>query len=210
MVNRTEAERAPSGGATSPLEDREMAILHELAREGEALVGFQALRRQLDVHQQVLTRTLRRLEDSGYVARSDAGYQLTEHGFAMLSGRPGAAAHRESLTLADALLPPGIDGPLVAGHLAQRWFQGLRWYGQAGGPGETTLIWQTEDGDATVRVRVVGGQFTVEVETPGHPGRHAFLAARSLLAALAELYGMEPEEPGHGVTGLATGPGFAA
>lgn len=189
-----------------PLEDREVLVLSELARGGEGHVAFQGLRRRLELHQQALTRTLRRLEDNGLVARDGQGYKLTEQGFAALRGRPIEGKARDVLPVVQALLPPHLGAEGVAAHLARRWFRGLRWYGASEAPGETTLTWLTEPGNAMVRVRVAGGAVTLEVESP--PGSRGFAAARGVLGALAELYGLSDDGAPAGA--FADGDGFAA
>lgn len=175
-------------------EDREMAILAELARESESRIAFQGLRRRLDLHQQALARTLKRLERQGLVARDERGYRLTDDGYAALSGRAVAAPRRDVLNLVTALLPPHLDSGLVAAQLSRRWFRGLRWYGQSEGPGETTLAWISEPGHSTVRVRMTGGTASLEVEkAPGDD--RAFESAGAVLSALAELYAVSRPGP---------------
>jgi uncharacterized protein YjhX (UPF0386 family) len=204
----------PSVEPVPDLGDREVAVLSEIAREGEASVAFQGLRRRLYLHQEALSRTLRRLSREGFVARDEGGgYRLTEQGFVALRGRAPARARRDPLTVAQALLPPHVTTDMVVGQLARRWFRGLRWYGRAEGPGETTLAWLAEPSNATVRVRVGSGTVALEVETPGGIPREAFGAARGVLAAVAELYGMgsageASREPL--VETLAEAPGYAA
>lgn len=191
------------------LEDREKAVLSELAREGEARVAFQGLRRRLELHQEALSRTLRRLERNGLVMHDDRGYKLTEQGFAALRGLPLHGGRREVLPVVQAVLPPTLSPEGVAEHLSQRWFRGLRWYGQSEAPGETTLTWLAEPGNAMVRVRVAGGTLSLEIEVnPQSPGQ-GFAAARGVLSALAELYGI-PSEGAGSAAGFADGDGFAA
>lgn len=199
------------GATTSQLEDRERAVLAELAREGEARVAFQGLRRRLELHQEALARTLRRLERDGLVAHDDKGYKLTEQGFAALRGLALHHGRREVLPVLQAVLPPQVTAESVAEHLAHRWFRGLRWYGQSEAPGETTLTWLAEPGNGLVRVRVTGGTLSLEVEmAPASPGR-SFAAARSVLSALAELYGLAPDAPDVASAGAyGDGAGFAA
>lgn len=130
------------------------------------------------------------------MAREEGGYRLAEQGFAALQGRRLAPAARSTLPLVHALLPAHVGAEQVAARLARRWFRGLRWYGIAEAPGETTLTWLAEPGGEAVRVRIAGGAVVLEVEMP--PGREAkrFPAAKVVLAALAELYGLAPEEGG--------------
>lgn len=202
-----------------PLEERERSVLAELAREAtarrrgssraaalefDAWVTFQGLRRQLGVHQQALARTLRRLEQHGLIAHAGKGYQLTDAGFlALRSARPATEA-RPAIPVVHALLPPHVQPDAVASQLSRRWFGGLRWYGQSEGPGETSLHWMADlDAPAgasgsslaspaaaktRVSVRVGGGRITLEVEDTGDA--RAYAAARPVLAAISELYGL--------------------
>lgn len=173
--------------ATPSLEERERTVLVELAREVDAWVTFQGLRRQLGVHQQALARTLRRLEQAGLIAHAGKGYQLTDAGFSALrTDRPGSAQARPAIPVVHALLPPHVQPNAVAQQLSRRWFGGLRWYGQSEGPGETSLHWMAEKTKVTVRVSP--GSVTLEVEDTGDA--RAYAAARPVLAALSELYGL--------------------
>ena len=169
------------------LEDREKTVLAELAREVDAWVTFQGLRRQLGVHQQALSRTLRRLEASGLVAHDGKGYQLTDTGAAALQGAKLDPVGK-SFTVMEALLPPQIGSADVAAHLSRRWFGGLRWYAQSEAPGETSLHWVAEPGKGRVTVRVAGGALTLQVTDP--QSRELLGALRPILAAVSELYGI--------------------
>lgn len=185
------AAEAPPPSSTPtpspPLEERERSVLVELARELDAWVTFQGLRRQLGVHQQALARTLRRLEQQGLIAHAGKGYQLTGAGFSALrSARPAAADARPAIPIVHALLPPHVQPDAVASQLSRRWFGGLRWYGQSEGPGETSLHWMADK--TRVTVRVGAGGVTLEVEDTGDA--RAYAAARPVLAALSELYGL--------------------
>ena len=173
------------------LEERERDVLRQLAREVDAWVSFQGLRRQLGLHQQALVRTLRRLQAQGLVARDGRGYQLTDRGSAALRGAGAGEPARDVLPVLHALLPPHVQPGDVASQLSRRWFGDLRWYGQSEGPGETALHWVR--GDARVTLRVHGGSVQLDVETPpGADAARAFAALRPVVAALAEMYGPGP------------------
>lgn len=194
-VTVPESPRADALPSPAPEpEDREIAILRELAREAEARVAFQGLRRKLDLHQQALARSLRRLERQGLVARDERGYALTEDGFAALAGRAAPRPRRDVLSLVTAVLPPHLHPDVVAGALSRRWFRGLRWYGQSEAPGETTLAWISEPGHSTVRVRMTGGTASLEVERASGDDR-AYESAGAVLAALGDLYALSRPGP---------------
>lgn len=184
-------EPAAPAPPASPLEEREREVLTELSREVDAWVTFQGLRRQLGVHQQALARTLRRLAAQGLVAHEGKGYQLTDAGLLALRHERGRPDARPVTPVLHALLPPHVSPRDVAAQLSRRWFGGLRWYGQSEAGGETSLHWMAER--ARVTVRVSAGNITLEIEdAPGAPeaSARAFAAARPVLAAVAELYGL--------------------
>lgn len=181
------ASAPPLGALPLSLEERERDVLSELAREVDAWVSFQGLRRQLGVHQQALARTLRRLAAQGLVSHHGKGYQLTDAGLAALREAAPTPRARLVTPVLQALLPPHVTPGDVAAHLSRRWFGGLRWYGQSEAPGETILHWMA--GRVRVTVRVSGGAITLEIED-GPESERAFAAARPVLAAVAELYGL--------------------
>ena len=195
-----DAPAAPAWEAPAPtLEERERTVLAELARESDARVSFQGLRRQLGLHQQILTRTLRRLEGAGLVAREGrGGYLLTDLGARALRDRLDRAPGPRTATLAQALLPPHVSGREVASQLARRWFGGLRWYGQSEGPSETSLHWVVEPGRQRVTLRVSEGAVALEADLPPQDAARVYAAARPVLAAIAEIYGIPDARAGAG------------
>jgi len=194
---------APAGGPS--LAERDHAVLGQLAQDMDAWVSFQGLRRALGLHQQALTRVLRRLERDGLVARDNEGYQLTDEGSATLgqTRRPviggadiDAPIASAPLPLLQALLPPYVDAHDVSLALGRRWFGELRWYGATHAPGETTLRWVSEG--ITVNVIVAGAALRVEIDHDDDAATRAFAALKPLLAAIAGLYGRAPDGAGVG------------
>jgi DNA-binding Lrp family transcriptional regulator len=170
------------------LEDRERDVLNELARSADGQTAFQGLRRRLGLHQQALTRTLRRLERQGAVSRSKQGYSLTVQGRAAVRGQVPQIHRGEILPVLQALLPPAVTADEVADRLARRWFRDLRWYGREDKPGEVALNWLTVDSGSLVRVRFAGGMAVLEVELGRGETLDRFPAAQAVLKAIAELY----------------------
>lgn len=172
----------------APLDERELGVLVELAREKEGRTAFQGLRRRLGLHQQALTRTLRRLERQGVILHDEKGYALTGQGQVALRGRGALATRGDLLPVLQALLPPTVTAEDVAARLAKRWFRDLRWYGRADSPTGTTLTWLSLDAGRMVRVRFAGGMAVLEVEVPPGERLGSFPAAQAVLRALADLY----------------------
>ncbi len=185
---RGHAAQRSTNVVEDPVTDRDRVILEEMARHGDARVAFQGLRRRLGLHQQILTRALRRLEADGFVNHGEGGYRLTDSGFDALAGRTLPAATTDVMTLAHALLPPHVAGEELARILAGRWFKGLRWYGRSGGPGETVLAWLTDPGEREVRVRVTSGAVAIEAELEHGDEASDFARAGVLLNAVADVY----------------------
>lgn len=184
------SELLPDASAPD-LDDRERAILASLPAEGAGRVAFQGLRRRLDLHQQALTRTLRRLQRYDLVEGDDDGYYR-------LGGERNPPRHRGccgarpgQAPVALGVLPSHLDAERVRDHLGGRWFQGLRWYGWRRGPGGLELQWLTEPRNDLVTLHLDAHRYAVHAEVEEPPGAGAGAAAAStapLLAALAELF----------------------
>ena len=172
--------------------EREALVLEELGHDDRSQVAFQGLRRKLDLHQEKLSRTLRRLERDGLVQKNDGGYAITDQGISALRGRSGGVASTRQVRIIEALLPPHLDPQEVASHLSRRWFRGLRWYGRSDSGGEIALTWLAEPGNEAVRLRIGAGSITLETDGAAPKGPASFAATRSILAALAEVYGLAP------------------
>ncbi|MHB8587205.1 MAG: MarR family transcriptional regulator [Thermoplasmatota archaeon] len=194
----SEARALPPPPADGTKTDRDTRILLELAHAGDARVAFAGLRRRLGIHQEILTRTLRRLGRDGLVDRGESGYRLTEAGFAHLRGLTLPQPDVLALTAIQTILPPAVSAEQASARLEGRWFRGLRWYGKAESPGEITLTWLVEGSDGrlsnAIRVRIAGSALVVDVEIGKEAGpERAFGTLRPLLGAIAELY--QPSEP---------------
>lgn len=165
------------------------AVLRALQDEADAVVAFQGLRHQLELHPQVLVRALRRLQREGYIVHAGAGYRLTEKGHAQVLPPFPTLPEAPLLPIVRVLLPRFLPPETVAQQLAGRWFDGLRWHGRSHGPNELLLLWRTDPGGAPVRVRLVGGSLLMEVAPEIASGTKAAKAAQALFRALATLYG---------------------
>lgn len=171
---------------SSPIVGRDRLILAELAHD-DATVTFTGLRRRIGIHPQSLTRALQRLEEAGDIVSDDGGYRVTEQGHDALHG--AAVPDEERTELVRLLLGPDARAEDVVAALEGRWFEGLRWYGKADGPGETRLLWTIDPEGTLVRLRIVGGSLIIEVAAPWDEAGPAFASLRGLITAVADLYG---------------------
>jgi len=105
------------------LDERELAVLTELGREEESLVSFQGLRRRLELHQQSLNRTLKRLVRDGFITRNETGYKITGDGNDAIHLTDSAYVSGNVLTIFETILPPHLRPENVVAQLSRRWFR---------------------------------------------------------------------------------------
>src|SRR5205823_3964769 len=128
--------------------DDQALVMEMLSMETDATYTFQGLKRRLGLHQEKLTRILRRLEDNNLVAKTDEGYRTLKHSRKatqhLVNGEPVIRGQ----------LPPGIDSQGLLGKIKSRWFKNFRWIGYANGTDELSLYWITEDNKFQVRIQL--------------------------------------------------------
>lgn len=176
------------------LPDHDQEVLRLLGEEAPAEVTFQGLRRRLGIHQESLTRALRRLEDDELIVRTDEGYRIRTPSLALSrrENRPGTAA---GIPLLRTVLPGREAARQASNALRQRWFGNLRWYGQSEDEAGVTLSWVTVDGEVRLNARFEGIFLSIDVRVPD-PDRlpEAVPAAHRLLSLAARAY-MGSEDP---------------
>ncbi|MFQ5552764.1 MAG: hypothetical protein ACE5EW_03505, partial [Thermoplasmata archaeon] len=137
------------------LSDHDREILALLGREDAIEVSFQGMRRLLDIHQESLTRALRRLEGEGLISGTQEGYRLSSQGASVARAvrDPGDSP---PIPVLRTVLPGEHEGWRAAEALRQRWFGPLRWYGFSEDAAGRTLTWTTEDGGIRLEARFEG------------------------------------------------------
>ena len=193
-----EGRFAARAGSDPRIEDRIVRIL----RLRHGAMGFNGLRRALEVHPESLTRALRRLERYGQVSRSEGGYRLTDLLPPVDAGRTVPANWR---SVGEVELLGGQSAEQILGTLAGRWVGTLRWAGVYDRPGAAFLAWSRTDGSGQVLLGVPNGRLQVFVEpAEGSSDEEAELhrAARELLIfALGRLRGVGSTAPTAGAVG---------
>ena len=132
---------------TSRTDDQDL-VMEMLSADSDATYTFQGLKRRLGLHQEKLTRILKRLENDNLVAKTDEGYRTLK--------QPRKANHPlvEGEPIIRGLLPPGIDSRVLLEKIKGRWFKNFRWVGYAGGTERLSLYWITEDNKFELRVQL--------------------------------------------------------
>ncbi len=130
-----------------PSNDQEL-VMEMLSTETDATYTFQGLKRRLGLHQEKLTRILRRLEDDNLVAKTEEGYRTLKH------SRNAAHHLVEGEPVIRGQLPPGMYSQDLLNKIKGRWFKNFRWVGYANGTDELSLYWITEDNKFQVRIQL--------------------------------------------------------
>ena len=126
-----------------------------LSSESDAVYSFQGMKRRLGLHQEKLTRILKRLADDELVLKTEDGYRVLRHP----SKNTRHLAYGEPVIRGQ--LPPGMDPEALMSKLKGRWFKNFRWLGYAGTGEEQSLYWISEDGRFQVKVQLTPSEFQV-------------------------------------------------
>lgn len=132
----------------------------ELLNEEGANYSFKGIMRRLGIHQQSLSRALRRLEEMGLVEKTDVGYRLRAG--EMAAGAQHVAKGREYMQLLQTVIPVEVRPKEIVRALVGRWFKGLRWIGLIESVTGFTLQWSSEDGSFQINLRMISDYVVIE------------------------------------------------
>jgi DNA-binding transcriptional ArsR family regulator len=145
------------------LDDRELEVLKLLSSDQNAYYSFQGLRRRLGLHQETLTRTLKRLEEAHAIEHSPDGYKVRSSGntfsFTVRTGQPNPKP------VIEAYLPSQIDVTILFQKLRGRWFSNFRWLGYSHDGNILSMTWISEDGRMQLQARINSGKITIAADT---------------------------------------------
>ena len=148
----------PEGNEDGP-DCRQLEVLSALSQEENATYSFQGLRRKLGLHQEMLSRTLDRLEEQELVERMDDGYRInSKENLGFDYSIETAPAETEVVT---ACLPSSVNVSFVLSALKGRWFHEFRWLGYSQISSGLTLSWITDDGRIELRTRISENTLTI-------------------------------------------------
>ena len=143
----------------SDFHDNDEKVLQTFAESGSSY-SFKGLMRKLNIHQQSLSRALRRLEEMGFIEKTPLGYRL---------GReisPAAARVKpkgiEYAQLLQTYVPANIRPKELLRQLVGKWFGNLRWLGMIDSGAGYTLQWTSEDGSFQINLRLISDYVIIE------------------------------------------------
>jgi hypothetical protein len=136
-----------------PINDQQL-VMEMLSAESDATYTFQGLKRRLGLHQEKLTRILKRLEDDNLVAKTEEGYRT-------LTQPRRKTHHLERDPVIRGQLPPGFNQFGVLDKIKGRWFKNFRWVGHSHGADRVSLYWITEDNRFQVEIQLLSSEILV-------------------------------------------------
>ncbi|OLD11378.1 MAG: hypothetical protein AUI50_00740 [Crenarchaeota archaeon 13_1_40CM_2_52_14] len=162
-------EISPHFDARPP--DDQALVMNMLSSENDATYSFQGMKRRLGLHQEKLTRILKRLEDDNLVLKTDEGYKVLHH------SKKTTRHLDEGEPVIRGQLPPGIDPNLFTSKLKGRWFKNFRWLGYSTSESGQSLYWITEDGRFQLVVRLAPAEILVWSQPTNEVETHSSIAA---------------------------------
>ena len=139
-----------------------------LLNEDGSDYSFKGLMRKLSLHQQSLSRALRRLEEMELVEKSPVGYRLSKAGataisrIGLLQQQQHKPKGREYMQLLQTYIPLNVKASEVMRHLIGKWFKNLRWIGMIRSDTGYTLQWTSDDGAFQINLRLIADYIVIE------------------------------------------------
>jgi DNA-binding MarR family transcriptional regulator len=193
LIQKEHDERSSNGSKNHSFEDsfstiddvlrnNDTKILKLLDQEPGSNYSFNGLIRKLNLHQQSLTRALKRLEDLRLIEKSQIGYRLTTNGESLMTfltskncndnyARSGSRVinrEREKrnsyIQLLQTRISVDVKPEEILSKLIGKWFNNLRWVGLVESEGGGYMLqWVSDDSNSfQITLRVISKYLTVE------------------------------------------------
>ncbi|MEM0349053.1 MAG: hypothetical protein QXD24_02565 [Candidatus Caldarchaeum sp.] len=191
--NKDRVHMAHEGGFD--FREDEEAVLKALSTASDGEVSFAGMRRALGMHQEKLSRILRRLEKHGLVDRGDRGYRLSRKARKLV----GEHGHVDGYVIVDTRVED--MGLVLAGVTALhgRWVDEMRWLGYSVENDAQVLRWISQDGEMQITLRLKNGRLTIM------SNRNERRAVRAALAILHKAYELALIDDSSNLKTLPTG-----
>jgi DNA-binding HxlR family transcriptional regulator len=127
--------------AINDVRNNDKKILSVLRKEMWSTYSFKALERKLDIHQQSLSRALKRLLDLNLIEKTSSGYKLVERSAYNFNPilednllneeleKHKSKKHRKYKQLVQIYMTVKGNIEPIVDHLTGKWFGNLRWFG---------------------------------------------------------------------------------
>ena len=159
---------------------------------------FNGLARKLGMHQQSLSRALHRLESSGLVEKSEAGYRPSKNLRSILVKRSRldlenlskkiSKQHLQFVQVLQLYIPSTVEVEEIVNKLVGKWFGDLRWIGLIDGDGGYVLQWANGD-KLQVNLKIVSRYAIVESNAIGDKSKaEAMVSAYHIFEQITKIF----------------------
>lgn len=159
---------------------------------------FNGLARKLGMHQQSLSRSLHRLENSGLVEKSQAGYRPSKSLRSILVKRSRvdienlsgkiSKQHMPFVQVLQLYIPTTVEVEEIVNNLVGKWFGNLRWIGVISGDGGYVLQWANGD-KFQVNLKIVSRYAIVESNAMGDKSKaEAMVSAYRIFEQITKIF----------------------
>jgi DNA-binding transcriptional ArsR family regulator len=167
---------------------RDAEVVRTIEEEELSVFTFDGLRRITGTHPETLSRSLERLEDSGYVVKSPEGYSVTDKARESIVLKPANGGARR-VPILHTFLPYEASASTIVAALKGRWFDTIRWVGMAESEDGFVMKWVTDDGSALIDAKFSAGQLDIDAKLAKEADLpKAVRAAHQLMGRISRLY----------------------
>lgn len=135
--------------------------------------SFDGLKRISHMHQETLSRALKRLEEAGYVKKVENLYSLT---IPRAGSKDGG-----SIPISSILLPDNVKLDAVLQGLKGKWFGDFRWLGYKAQGDNLVMYWVSSEGDTLMEASVKNSKLDIFV---------SFTSGRKMGSVLKDTYSL--------------------
>jgi hypothetical protein len=168
-------------------------VLDVLASEHLVEFTFDGIRRKTGMHQEMLSRTLERLREQSLLVRTPRGYRVSHKlGVSEIESLNHDGLWRDSIPLAQILLPSDIDIRNIIDALQRKWFSNLRWLGHSIIGERVILKWLTEDNQVQIEATFSDGSVQIQARSESSQLNRTITAANHLLAFIVRICEKQP------------------
>ena len=176
-------------GGEFGISSRDIDVVKAIEEEGLSIFTFDGLRRITGTHPETLSRSLGRLEDDGYIVKSQERNSVTDKARESFGHRP-ATNGTKRLPILNTYHPYEASAGKIMSALRGRWFDTIRWVGMAESDEGLVMKWVTEDGSATIDAKFSAGQLDIDAKIAKDSDLpKAVRAAHQLMGRISRLYG---------------------
>ena len=196
-----------SGISLDDFQSNDKKILSVLNQDSDLIDNqytFNGLVRKLGIHQQSLSRALRRLEDAGLIQRTESGYKLSKNLRSILVKKSRidlenlakkiSKQHLQFVQILQMYIPTTVKVDEVVDKLVGKWFGNLRWIGLVEGDGGYVLQWANND-KFLVNLKIVSRYATIESNATSEKDKaESMISAHRIFEQITKVLKTESEK----------------